>query len=151
VRLVDTRGRVVVMTFLHSACHSTCPVSVQTIRGALDDLRDRGLPVDEVDVFAISVDPREDTRASVRRFVRTQHAEAFLRYLTGSRAQLRPVWKKYGIRPQGPGGEDHTAFVLLADRRGILRIGFPSHQMTPEDLAHDLAVLLAEERSAHPS
>jgi protein SCO1/2 len=141
VRLASTRGRVVVITFLHSACHSTCPVSVQTIRGALDDI---GAPRRDVDVFAISVDPREDTRASVRRFVRTQHAERFLRYLTGTRPQLRPVWKKYGIRPQGPEGEDHTAFVLLVDRGGILRIGFPSHQMTPEDLANDLKLLLAE-------
>jgi protein SCO1/2 len=145
VKLSDTRGRVVVLTFLHSGCHSTCPVSVQTIRGALDDLRDQGLPADDVDVFALSVDPDEDTRANVKRFVRTQHADEFLRYLTGTRAQMKPIWKKYAVRPQGPGKESHSAYVMLVDREGIVRIGFPSHLMTPEDLANDLSILLAED------
>ena len=53
------------------------------------------------------------------------------------------MWKRYGIGPQGPGREDHTAFVLLIDRKGFLRVGFPAHQMTPEDLTTDLRLLLA--------
>jgi protein SCO1 len=28
--------------------------------------------------------------------------------------------------------------VVLVDRRGLQRIGFPHSQLTPEDLAHDL-------------
>ncbi|MDX6664015.1 MAG: hypothetical protein QOG68_221, partial [Solirubrobacteraceae bacterium] len=121
-------------------CRSTCPVSVQTIRGALDDL---GAARRDVDVLAVSVDPREDTRASVRRFVAAQHAGGFLRYLSAPRTVLARVWKSYGIAPQHS-GEDHTAFVLLIDRRGLQRIGFPSHEMTPEDLLHDLRLLLAQ-------
>jgi len=144
VRLADTRGRVVVLTFLHSRCHSTCPVTVQTIRGALDDI---GAQRRGVDVLAVSVAPAEDTPASVRRFVTVQHAGGFLRYLVGTRAELAPVWKAYAMKPQGPGGEDHSAFVLLIDRRGLLRIGWPAHQATPEDLAHDLRLLLAESRA----
>jgi protein SCO1/2 len=142
VRLSDTRGRVAVLTFLHSQCGSTCPVTVQTIRGALDDLE----PAERRDVaaFAISVAPEEDTLRRVRRFVSVQHAGGFLRYLTGSRDRLAKVWKGYGIRPQGPKGEDHSAFVLLVDREGLLRVGFPAHGVTPEDLAHDLRVLLDE-------
>jgi protein SCO1/2 len=142
VTLSDTRGRVVVLTFLHSLCHSTCPVSVQTIRGALDDI---GSARRAVDVLAVTVDPAEDTPAHVRAFLRAQHAAGILRYLTGPRPVVRRVWKRYGIGPQGGGREDHTAFVLLIDRKGILRIGFPSHEMTPEDLANDLRLLVAEQ------
>ena len=80
----------------------------------------------------------------MRRFVVTQHAGGFLRYLTGPRARLARVWKRYGIRPQGPGGEDHSAFVLLVDRRGLLRVGFPAHGVTPETLAHYLRLLVGE-------
>lgn len=137
----DTAGRVVAMTFIHSRCTSTCPVSLQTIRGALDEL---GPGREDVVVVAVSVDPDADTRRSVRRFLRAQNADGFVRYLTGTRAQLRPIWKRYGIKPQGDGQEDHTAFVLLRDRAGLLRVGFPSNQMTPEDLEHDLRVLVAE-------
>ena len=141
VRLADARGRIVVLTFLHSGCTSTCPVTVQTIRGALDDIGHRRR---EIDAFAVSVDPKEDTPKSVRRFVAVQHAGSFLRYLTGSPSQLAKVWKAYAMKPQGPGGEDHSAYVLLVDRRGVQRVGFPAHGVTPETLAHDLRVLLDE-------
>lgn len=141
LKLSTTRGHVVVITFLHSQCHSTCPVTVQTIRGGLADI---GADRRDIDVFAVTVDPEEDTPAHVRAFLRAQHAGGFLRYLTGPRTTVRRVWKNYGIGPQGPGGEDHTAFVLLVDRTGILRIGYPSHEMTPEDLANDLRLLLDE-------
>lgn len=139
--LEETRGRVVAMTFIHSKCTSTCPVSLQTIRGALDDL---GADRRDVDVLALTVDPEADTRRSVRRFLLAQHAGGFVRYLTGPRPQMRRIWNRYGIAPQGDGPEEHTAFVLLVDRKGLLRIGFPSHQMTPDELANDLQILLDE-------
>lgn len=142
--LASARGRVVAMTFIHSKCTSTCPVTLQTIRGALDDLQDAGVDRRDIEVVALTVDPDADTRGSVRRFLSEQHASDFVRYLVAPRPAMRPIWKRYGIAPQGEGQEDHTAFVLLVDRRGILRIGFPSHQMTSEDLAHDLRLLVDE-------
>lgn len=139
--LADTRGRVVAMTFIHSKCTSTCPVTLQTIRGALDELEgDRA----EVDVLAVSVDPEADTRKSVRAFLRKQRADGFVRYLTGKRSRLEGIWKAYGIQPQGDGQEDHTAFVLLVDRRGFLRIGEPAHTATADTLANDLRILVNE-------
>src|SRR5437763_16084744 len=39
-RLVTSRslrGRPVVVTFLYSHCHDTCPVTAQQVKGALDD------------------------------------------------------------------------------------------------------------------
>jgi hypothetical protein len=34
--------------------------------------------------------------------------------------------------------------VLLIDKRGIERVGYPADQLTPEDLAHDIRVLEGE-------
>jgi len=31
---------------------------------------------------------------------------------------------------------------MLIDRRGFLRVGFPANQLVPEDLVHDLKLLL---------
>lgn len=145
--LRSTRGRVVAMTFVHSKCTSTCPVTLQTIRGALDILGDAGQDPGDVDVLAVTVDPEADTRRSVRRFLARQRVP-FVRYLLGTRGQLRPIWKRYGIGPQGEGREDHSAYVLLVDRRGVVRVGFPSAQTTPEALAHDLGVLVGEGAAA---
>jgi protein SCO1/2 len=48
----------------------------------------------------------------------------------------------FGIRPQERGLE-HTAYVVLLDRTGRQRIGFPADKLTPEGLAHDLRLLRA--------
>jgi protein SCO1/2 len=66
-----------------------------------------------------------------------------MRFLLGTRAELAPVWKAYGIQPQGA-DFDHSAYVLLIDRQGRQRIGFPVHQLTPDALAHDIRQLQAE-------
>lgn len=144
VALADTRGRPVVITFVYSKCRSTCPVTLQTIRGALDDLSEQGVGRRDVTILAVTVDPERDTRRNVRRFLARQQVGGFVRYLTAPRRTMAPIWKRYGIAPQHGRSEGHTAFTMLVDRRGILRVGFPSAQMTSEDLAHDLRVLLAE-------
>ena len=95
------------------------------MRGALDDL---GSARSGVDSVALSVAPKEDTARHVRAFLRLQDA-GFLHYLTGPPAGLRRAWKRYGVHPLTQ-GEDHTAFVFVIDRRGIIRVGYPSHEMT---------------------
>jgi protein SCO1 len=138
VSLSDYRGEVVVLTFLYTTCRDTCPLTATQIRGALDDLG-RDVPA-----LAVSVDPANDTPERARRFLFTRGlAKDRMRFLLGSRAQLQPVWKAYGIRPQGE-AFDHSAYVLLIDRRGRQRIGFPVQQLTPEGLAHDIRRLQAE-------
>jgi protein SCO1/2 len=136
-RLADDRGRVVVLTFLYSTCQDTCPITAQQIRGALDQLGH------DVPTLAVSVDPANDTPAHAKRFLLEQKLTARMRFLLGTRAQLAPIWKAYGIQPQGEGFE-HSAYVLLIDKQGRQRIGFPIDQLTPEGLAHDIRKLEAE-------
>jgi protein SCO1/2 len=135
------RGQVVVLTFLYSTCQDTCPITAQQIRGALDEL-----PHD-VPALAVSVDPRGDTPDNARRFLAKEHLTGRMRFLLGSRAELAPLWRTHGIAPQGPGRGprfDHSAEVILLDRAGRQRIGFPTDQLTPDGLAHDIRRLQAE-------
>jgi protein SCO1/2 len=66
-----------------------------------------------------------------------------MRFLLGTARDLQPVWRAYGIAPQ-TAGRDHSAYVVLIDRRGRQRIGFPADRLTPEALAHDIGRLAAE-------
>ncbi len=136
--LREYRGEVVVMTFLYTTCEDTCPLVAQQVRGALDRLGH------DVPVLAVAVDPPRDTEASARRFLAEQRLLGRVRFLLGPREELRRQWKAYGIRPQGDGFE-HTAHVVLLDRRGVQRIGFPVDQVTPERVAHDIAALERED------
>ncbi len=135
------RGRTVVVTFMYSTCRDTCPLTAQQIRGALDQLG-RDVPV-----LAISVDPAQDTPLHVRRFLVQQHMAGRMRYLTGARAQLAPIWRAYGIQPQGSGYE-HTASTVVVDGTGRQRLGYLTDQLTPEGLADDLRALAGGGRAA---
>jgi protein SCO1/2 len=130
------RGRTVVVTFMYSTCQDTCPLTAQQIRGALDELG-RDVPV-----LAISVDPRGDTPLHIKRFLVEQHMTGRMRYLVGTPAELAPVWRAYGIQPQGAGYE-HTASTVVVDGSGRQRVGYLTDQLTPEALADDLRTLAA--------
>jgi protein SCO1/2 len=134
------RGRDVIVTFMYSTCQDTCPLTAQQIRGGLDQLG-RAVPV-----LAISVDPVDDTPLHVRRFLVREQLVGRMRYLTGTRAELEPVWRAFGVQPQGKGYE-HTAATVIVDGHGRQRIGYLTDQLTPEGLADDLRTLGAGARA----
>jgi protein SCO1 len=134
VTSASLKGKETVFAFIYSTCQDTCPAQVQTIRQALDDTHA------DVNVVGVSVDPANDTRKRARTFLLKQTMTGRMRFLLGTRAQLAPVWKAFGIQPQSNALE-HSAHVVLADQRGMQRIGFPFDHLTPEGLGHDMAKL----------
>jgi protein SCO1/2 len=137
VTLSAYRGKVVVLTFIHSLCNDACPFMVEQIKGALNDLPDSGraLPV-----VGVTVAPSEDTVASRRAFLAKHEMTGRLKFLSGPLAALRRVWHAYAIQPVTP-KIDHSTFVLLIDKRGYEVVGYAADQLTPEGLAHDIGVL----------
>jgi protein SCO1/2 len=140
VTLSQYRGHVVILTFIHSLCHDTCPFMVEQIKGALNDLPDSGRAVPAI---GITVAPSEDTPAHRRGFLAQHELTGRLAFLSGPLSAVRRVWHAYAIQPvRGP--IDHSTFVLLIDKRGMERVGFPADELTPEGLAHDIQVLQRE-------
>jgi protein SCO1 len=137
VSLRDFRGDVVVLPFLYTTCRDTCPLTATQIRGALDDLGEN------VPTLAVSVDPANDTPERARRFVNEQHMTGRMRFMLGDPAALRPVWERFGIAPQRE-DLDHSAYIVLIDRNGRQRIGWPYEKLTTAGLAGDLGRLLDE-------
>jgi protein SCO1 len=137
ISMRDLRGRPVIVTFLYTTCDDTCPAQAQTVRGALDDLGE------DVPAIAIAVDPPRDTPERARAFLAEARALGRIDFVLGSRAELRPLWKGFFIRPQSV-SEEHQARFTLVDKAGFQRIGFPGDQATPEALAHDVRLLAAE-------
>ena len=129
-RVTRPDGSPAVYVFLYSRCEDTCPLEVQQIRGAMDALG-RDVPV-----VGVSVDPVDDTRASARAFLREYGMTGRMDFLLGSRAELAPLWKAFGIAPQTEGRE-HSAYVVLAqgDRQ---RVGFPPNLLSVGALESDL-------------
>ena len=95
-----------------------------------------------VRVLAVSVDPHGDTPPAVRRFIRQRNLVPQFRYLTGTKAQLAPVWQAWNVLVEARNLErvEHSAFVWLVDRRGITRVSYPS-SVAGAVVAHDLRIL----------
>jgi protein SCO1/2 len=144
VSLSQYRGRVTILTFLSSTCHPTCPLIAQQIRGALDELGS------SVPTLIVSADPAADTPARVRRFLSEAALNERVKYLTGTQAELQPIWRAYDIVPAqlGNANSPHAASVLLIDPAGQKRDLFQVEQLTPEALAHDIRKLDGDH--AHP-
>jgi protein SCO1/2 len=138
VSLGAYRGQVTIVAFLDSTCGPTCIVIAEQIRGALDELPH------PVPVLLISANPAADTQAHVRRFLAGSSLSGRVRYLSGSLAQLRPVWRSLRIVPAtaGRAAFERSASVLLLDRAGRARVIFQLEQLTPEALSHDVRKLL---------
>jgi protein SCO1/2 len=100
--IADAHGKVVVLTFLYTSCRDLCPAQAAEIVDAVGRVGGTG-----VVVYGVSVDPVGDTRAHVRHWL-DEHglADAPVKYLTGTRAELAPVWRAYGIAPIGATPEE---------------------------------------------
>jgi protein SCO1 len=123
-------GAPVVYAFIYSHCKDTCPLEVQQIRGAMDQLGS------DVPVVGVSVDPANDTADSARAFLIEQHMTGRMDFLLGSRAELEPVWSAFGIAPQTDGREHSAGIVITTGDRQ--RIGFLPNYLTSDGLAGDL-------------
>ena len=140
VNLASERGHVVVLTFIHSLCHDTCPFMVEQIKGALNLLPDNGAGVPAI---GVSADPGEDTVRNRKAFLAKHEMTDRLAFLNGPMPQMRAIWHHYAVLPVTP-KVDHSTFVILIDKRGYERIGDAPDQLTPESLAHDIRVLERE-------
>lgn len=139
VSLSADRGRYVVVTFLYTHCPDVCPVITgNLVRVLRTTTAQRG----RLRVIAVSVDPRRDTPAAVRRYARVHRLPATFSYLIGSKAQLSRVWAAYHVaaRPLAGGTVAHSTFEMLVDPQGRERLVYDA-SAKPADFVHDLALL----------
>jgi cytochrome oxidase Cu insertion factor (SCO1/SenC/PrrC family) len=63
--------------------------------------------------------------------------------LLGTADQLSRSWNAYGVTVLD-GGETHSSYIYAIDKSGKLRLTLDT-DLTPEDIASDLKILLAEQ------
>ncbi len=153
-RLSDLRGRVVVLSFLYTSCPHVCPALAGKFATAAKMLE--GASGAEVVFVAVSVDPERDTIEHMRGFVEEKGLRGKMLFLTGERSELEKVWSDYFIYVNGSVEQacedslvDHTALVLLLDKKGDVRLVYQGLDWQPESLAGDARSLMNEERFLH--
>lgn len=141
VSLASERGRYVLVTFLYVHCPDVCPLIAQNLNAALERL---GPKRDRVRVLAVSVDPKGDTPAAVRRFIAERNLLPQFRYLIGTQAQLHPIWAAWHVLAvrASPGVVNHVTYTALIDPAGKKRVLYDS-QVKAGQVLHDLRVLMS--------
>jgi protein SCO1/2 len=143
----DFRGRYMLVYFGYTFCPDVCPLGLQTIAQALDELppelQDRVVPL------FVTVDPARDTVEVVRDYVGLFHPK--LVGLTGSEAEIADMLKTYRVyarKADATAGDagylvDHSTFTYLMDTEGQYLTHF-GHGTTPEEMAQRLEAALQE-------
>ncbi len=123
VTLASLRGKVVLLTFLDPVCTSDCPLEAQEFRQAGQLLGAAGRQVELVAIVANPVNYQIGYTRAFDQQERLAGVPNWL-YLTGSLAQLRAVWRGYGIAADiEPAGAmiGHSEVAFAIDRAGQVR------------------------------
>lgn len=147
-RMEDQKGKVVLLFFGYANCPDVCPATLskfKRIHAALEDHADRA-----VFVF-ITVDPERDSSEKIGAYLNAFNS-AFIG-LSGTRAELQPVWEGYYVyqekeevddhTPADGGGYlvGHTSRIYVVDRDGNLYLNF-TQEILFEDMTADILHLL---------
>ena len=136
-QLSEMRGKVILVFFGFTNCVDECPVTMAHIKLALESL---GNEAKNVQVVLVSTDPVRDTPMALQDFL-GKFDPSYLG-IPGSVDELKRIWNDYGVVVQD-GGETHSSLTYVVDKKGNLQLTFDP-EATPEDIASDLKILLAE-------
>ncbi len=101
VSLSDYRGKVVVLAFMDSKCRDVCPITSQYLREAEEML---GKDAESVVLLGVNVNPDANSISDVAEATQKWQLDGVpsWHFLTGSKAEMEPVWKQYGAVATGP-------------------------------------------------
>ncbi len=144
VNIDSYRGRVVLVTFLYTTCPDICPLITSDLRVALNEMGPAKAA--KVQIIAVSVDPRVDTRKAVAAFLARHGMTGRMQYLIGSARELARVWKAWGVGSeqdaQQPQFVNHTGLVYGITASGK-RLTLYSASFQPSEIVHDVPLLAA--------
>lgn len=124
-------GKHMLVFFGYSNCQIMCSISLKRIADALAILdADDDAPLTKFHPLVITVDPANDTPTRLRESLATYHPA--LIGLTGTLAQLKPVYQAYQQKPSILNMElnasavvSHSSYFYLMDQDGKLKTLFP--------------------------
>jgi cytochrome oxidase Cu insertion factor (SCO1/SenC/PrrC family) len=144
--LSSFRGRVVVLAFNDPECTTICPLTTTALLHAKALL---GPAASQVQLLGVGANPEKTQVKWVRAYSRAHRMMHKWRFLTGSLAHLKRVWKDYGIAAQVVQGTiDHTPATYVIDTRGrfsrlyMTQMAYSSVDELGQELAQSISALL---------
>mgnify|MGYP001472018889 CR=1 FL=1 len=138
-------GKVVVLNFIFTTCTDVCPLFTANFAQLQRTLKNDYAA--NLFLVSITTDPEVDSPKVLKAYAQRYGADfRNWAFLTGSEAQLKPVWKSFDVRviKKGRGLVQHTSLTTVIDRQGIRRFNFFGEKWPLKDLLRDTSALLEE-------
>ena len=144
-RFADTRGKLVLVTFIFTTCPDVCPLLTAKFAAIQRELAER--KVKDYQLLSITTDPERDSAAVLKTYAGRFKADLIhWSFVTGTRADLAKVWKAMGVNvtKTDSGEVSHTTLTTLVDRRGTRRVDYYGDKWLDNEVLKDLQWLSAQ-------
>ncbi|MCE4554911.1 SCO family protein [Roseateles cellulosilyticus] len=148
--LADFKGKVLVVFFGYTQCPDVCPTTMAEVA---EVKRSLGADGDKVQGIFVTIDPARDTAQLLKSYL-ASFDPSFIG-LRGSDEQTQAAAKEFKVffaKVPGKTPEsytmDHTAASFIFDTEGRVRV-YSRYGAGAEPLAHDIKLLLAENKSSN--
>ena len=146
--LARLRGKVVALNFIFTTCSDVCPIFTANLAQAQRALN--GRYAESIFFVSITTDPELDSPKVLKAYAQRYDADfKNWAFLTGSEAELKRVWKSFGIRVvrKGRGLIQHDSLTTIIDQQGSRRFNHYGEKWRVEDLEKNMLSLLKKSRS----
>ena len=150
VSLHSLRGRVVVLSFNDPKCTTVCPLTTTAMLHAKELL---GPAASRVALIGIGANPDATGVKWVRAYSKAHRMMGKWRFLTGSLAELKQVWREYHIEAAViRGSVDHTpaTYVIGANGREVRLFETAMAYAGVNQLGYEIAQSVAALLPGHP-
>ena len=137
------RGKIVVLNFIFTTCTDVCPIFTANLAQLQRKLNDRY--GSDLYFVSITTDPEVDSAEVLKAYAKRYGVDFNnWAFLTGSEAQLKPVWNGFSVRviKKGRGLVQHTSLTTVIDRQGNRTSNFWGEKWQVKELEKELLTLL---------
>jgi len=106
------KGKTVAVNFIFTTCTTICLPMTANFAKVQKIMQARGEK--NLELISVSVDPENDTPEKLKAYAEMFHAKPGWTFVTGSRAELEPIWKAFNVFAGGA-KEDHAPTVVIGD------------------------------------
>ena len=144
VNLDQYRGKAVLVLFIYDHCPDICPLMVSNLHAAQNQMS--AAERKQVQIVAVSVDPKGDTPATVKKFLADHQMTGRMDYLIGSRSQLENTWAAWNIvaksdpSRKNPDAVEHSALIYGISGTGEITTLYPAN-FKPDQIVQDVPKL----------
>ncbi len=124
VTLDDSAGKVRLVAFIYTRCTTICPATTSEMVKLQKSMTNNGLIGNRVELISITIDPKFDTEAILRKYKEEFGASSTgWEFLTGTQPSIDQTLKKYGVYAMKISKTQyvHTVAEFLIDERGNIR------------------------------